>query len=44
MTLKVQEEQTIVTEDIKTILPKIDFADTFSTTNHTHTRNYKPYF
>ena len=37
MTLKVKEEQTVVTEGIKAILPKIDFADTFSTTNHTHT-------
>lgn len=31
----VREEQTPLTKDLKKLLPKIDFFDVFSTTNHT---------
>lgn len=31
---KVKEEQTKLTDDLKSLLPMIDFEDTFSTTNH----------
>ena len=34
MTKKVKEEKTELTDNLKKLLPKIDFADTFSTTNH----------
>lgn len=33
----VQEEKTELTDSQKNLLPKIDFADTFSTTNHIET-------
>ena len=31
---KVIEEQTVLTENMKQLLEKVDFSDTFSTTNH----------
>lgn len=31
---KVKEERTILTQDLQDLLTKIDFSDTFSTTNH----------
>nr|WP_319397667.1 DUF2867 domain-containing protein [uncultured Carboxylicivirga sp.] len=31
---KVREEQTVLTQDLNELLPKIDFCDTFATTNH----------
>ncbi|WP_298486742.1 DUF2867 domain-containing protein [uncultured Maribacter sp.] len=34
MKKKVKEEKTELNDNQKTILPKIDFSDTFSTTNH----------
>ena len=33
---KVQEEPTALKGDLDALLPKVDFADTFSTTNHIH--------
>ncbi|WP_291869194.1 DUF2867 domain-containing protein [Maribacter sp.] len=37
MNKKVNEEQTELTDNLKKLLNKIDFADTFSTTNHKNT-------
>jgi len=33
---KVREEKTKITDSLNTLLPKIDFTDTFATTNHTN--------
>jgi len=34
--LKVKEEAIFISEKATQLFPKVDFADTFSTTNHTH--------